>query len=328
MKTKPDPRLLIRAFLAAALALGCLAQARAQGFPLKQVTIVAAYPPGGTVDLLARTLAQKLTEAWKQPVIVENKPGASGIIGSQAVQRAAPDGYTLMVIPITHVTNAHLYSTLPFDPIADFTPLMMLASSPVMLVVNSKFPANDVAELLAQAKANPGKFNCGSGGNGTSQHLACELFKSMARVDIKHIPYKGNAAAMTDVIGGQIEMLFDQMATAVPHVKGGKVRALGVTTAARSPAMPNVPTIAEGGVPGYDMSAWFGLVGPPGMPPEMAARIQAEFARALLLPDVKERLSSQGLDLTPGTPEQFALFLKSELVKWAKVIKESGARLD
>ena len=319
---------VIRAFLAAALALGCAAQAQAQVFPSKQVSIVAAYPPGGTVDLLARTLAQKLTEAWKQPVIVENRPGASGIIGSQVVQKAAPDGYVLMVIPITHVTNAHLYSKLPFDPITDFTPIMMLASSPVMLVVNTKFPANNVAELLAQANANPGKFNCGSGGNGTSQHLACELFKSMARVDIKHIPYKGNAAAMTDVIGGQIEMLFDQMATAVPHVKGGKVRALGVTTAARSPAMANVPTIAEGGVPGYDMSAWFGLVGPPGMPPELVARIQAEFARALLLPDVKERLSSQGLDLTPGTPEQFAAYLRSELVKWAKVIKESGARLD
>lgn len=317
-------RLLKAALLTCAFA----SVVQAQTFPSRQLTIVAAYPPGGTVDLLARTLAQKLAEAWKQPVIVENRPGASGIIGSQVVQKAAPDGYTLMVVPITHVTNAHLYSKLPFDPIADFTPIMMLASSPVMLVVNSKFPASNVAELVAQAKANPGKFNCGSGGNGTSQHLACELFKSMAKIDIRHIPYKGNAAAMTDVIGGQIEMLFDQMATAVPHVKGGKVRALAVTTAARSPAMNNVPTIAEGGVAGYEMSAWFGLVGPVGMPQDLTARIQAEFARALLLPDVKERLSSQGLDLTPGTPEQFSATLKSELVKWAKVIKESGARLD
>jgi tripartite-type tricarboxylate transporter receptor subunit TctC len=319
---------VFRAISAAALGLGCAALAQGQGFPAKQVTIVAAYPPGGTVDLLARTLAQKLTESWKQPVIVENRPGASGIIGSQVVAKAAADGYTLMVIPITHVTNAHLYSKLPFDPIADFTAITLLASQPVMLVTNLKFPASNVAEMLAQTRANPGKFNCGSGGNGTSQHLACELFKSMAKVDIRHIPYKGNAAAMTDVIGGQIEMLFDQMATAVPHVKGGKVRALGVTTAARSAAMPNVPTIAEAGVPGYEMSAWFGLVGPPGMPHELVMRIQADFARALLAPDVKERLSSQGLDLTPGTPEQFSAFLKSELVKWAKVIKESGARLD
>jgi tripartite-type tricarboxylate transporter receptor subunit TctC len=319
---------VIRAFSAAALVLGVAALAQAQAFPAKQVTIVAAYPPGGTVDLLARALAQKLGEAWKQPVIVENRPGASGIIGSQVVEKAAPDGYTLMVIPITHVTNASLYSKLPFDPITDFTPITLLASSPVILVVNQKFPVNSVAELVALAKANPGKFNCGSGGNGTSQHLACELFKSMAKVDIKHIPYKGNAAAMVDVIGGQIEMLFDQMATAVPHVKGGKVRALGVTTAARSPAMPNVPTIAEAGVPGYEMSAWFGLVGPPGMPRELVARIRTDFIRALAQPDVKERLASQGLDLISDTPEQFTAFLKSELVKWAKVIKESGARLD
>lgn len=319
---------VIRAFSAAALVLGVAALAQAQAFPAKQVTIVAAYPPGGTVDLLARALAQKLGEAWKQPVIVENRPGASGIIGSQVVEKAAPDGYTLMVIPITHVTNASLYSKLPFDPITDFTPITLLASSPVILVVNQKFPVNSVAELVALAKANPGKFNCGSGGNGTSQHLACELFKSMAKVDIKHIPYKGNAAAMVDVIGGQIEMLFDQMATAVPHVKGGKVRALGVTTAARSPAMPNVPTIAEAGVPGYEMSAWFGLVGPPGMSRELVARIRTDFIRALAQPDVKERLASQGLDLISDTPEQFTAFLKSELVKWAKVIKESGARLD
>ena len=319
---------VIRAFSAAALVLGVAALAQAQAFPAKQVTIVAAYPPGGTVDLLARALAQKLGEAWKQPVIVENRPGASGIIGSQVVEKAAPDGYTLMVIPITHVTNASLYSKLPFDPITDFTPITLLASSPVILVVNQKFAVNSVAELVALAKANPGKFNCGSGGNGTSQHLACELFKSMAKVDIKHIPYKGNAAAMVDVIGGQIEMLFDQMATAVPHVKGGKVRALGVTTAARSPAMPNVPTIAEAGVPGYEMSAWFGLVGPPGMPRELVARIRTDFIRALAQPDVKERLASQGLDLISDTPEQFTAFLKSELVKWAKVIKESGARLD
>ena len=304
------------------------ALALAQDFPLKQVTIVAAYPPGGTVDLLARALAQKLGEGWKQAVIVENRPGASGIIGSQLVQKATPDGYTLMVIPITHVTNASLYSKLPFDPIADFTPITLLAASPVIIVVNQKFPANSVTELVALAKANPGKFNCGSGGNGTSQHLACELFKSMANVDIKHIPYKGNAAAMVDVIGGQIEMLFDQMATAVPHVKGGKVRALGVTTSTRSPAMPNVPTIAEAGVPGYEMSAWFGLVGPPGMPRELVTRIRAEFIRALAQPDVKERLASQGLDLISDTPEQFTSFLKSELIKWAKVIKESGARLD
>lgn len=319
---------VVRTVTVAMLVLGFSALAQAQGYPAKRVTIVNGFPPGGTVDLLARTLAQKLTETWKQPVIVENRPGASGIIGSEVVMKAAPDGYTLMVIPMTHATNPSLYSKLPFDPITDFTAITMLASQPVMLVVNPKFPAKNVAEMVAMAKANPGKFNCASGGNGTSQHLACELFKSMAKVDIKHIPYKGNAPAMTDVIGGQVEIMFDQMATAVPHVKGGKVRALGVTTAVRAPSMPGVPTIAEAGVPGYEMSAWFGLVGPAGMPRDLVARIQADSAHVLMLPDVKERLSSQGLDLTPNTPEQFTAFLKSELVKWNKVIKALGLKLD
>jgi tripartite-type tricarboxylate transporter receptor subunit TctC len=314
---------------AAALCLGQAAPALADApFPAKQVTIVAAYPPGGTVDLLSRVLAQKLGEDWKQPVIVENRAGASGIIGSQYVQRAPANGYTLMVVPITHVTNSSLYSNVPYDPIKDFTPITMLAQSPVMLVVNNKFPAKNIGELIAQAKANPGKFNCGSGGTGTSQHLACELFKSMAKVDIKHVPYKGNAAAMTDVIGGQIEMLFDQMATAVPHVRGGQVRALAVTTSKRSPALPDVPTIAESGVPGFECTAWFGLVGPAGMPKEVVDRINASVRAVLARPDVQKQLAEQGLELTPSTPDEFASTMKTEMTKWAGVIKQAGIRAD
>jgi tripartite-type tricarboxylate transporter receptor subunit TctC len=314
---------------AAALCLGQAAPVLADApFPAKQVTIVAAYPPGGTVDLLSRVLAQKLGDDWKQPVIVENRAGASGIIGSQYVQRAPANGYTLMVVPITHVTNSSLYSNVPYDPIKDFTPITMLAQSPVMLVVNNKFPAKNVGELIAQAKANPGKFNCGSGGTGTSQHLACELFKSMAKVDIKHVPYKGNAAAMTDVIGGQIEMLFDQMATAVPHVKGGQVRALAVTTSKRSPALPDVPTVAESGVPGYECTAWFGLVGPAGMPKALVERINSSVRVVLARPDVQKQLAEQGLELTPGTPDEFASTMKKEMVKWAGVIKQAGIRAD
>jgi tripartite-type tricarboxylate transporter receptor subunit TctC len=314
---------------AAALCLGQAAPVLADApFPAKQVTIVAAYPPGGTVDLLSRVLAQKLGDDWKQPVIVENRAGASGIIGSQYVQRAPANGYTLMVVPITHVTNSSLYSNVPYDPIKDFTPVTMLAQSPVMLVVNNKFPAKNVGELIALAKANPGKFNCGSGGTGTSQHLACELFKSMAKVDIKHVPYKGNAAAMTDVIGGQIEMLFDQMATAVPHVKGGQVRALAVTTSKRSPALPDVPTVAESGVPGYECTAWFGLVGPAGMPKALVERINSSVRVVLARPDVQKQLAEQGLELTPGTPDEFASTMKKEMVKWAGVIKQAGIRAD
>jgi len=293
-------------------------------FPNRPVTIISAFPPGGTVDLLARTLGQRLMEKWKQTVIVENRPGASGIVGSQAVARAAPDGYTLMVVPMTHVTNSSLLPNVPYDPLKDFTPISLLATQPLMLVVNPSFPAKSVSELVARAKSQPGKYNCGSGGNGTSQHLACELFKSTAKVDLRHVPYRGNALAMTDVIGGQIELMFDQMATAVPHVKGGKVRALAVSTAQRSPAMPEVPTVAEAGVPGYEATAWFGVVGPPGMPPALAEGISEAFRQAMRLPDVRESLGAQGLVLVGSTPADFGGYLREEFDKWAVVIKQAG----
>ena len=313
----------------ATAALFAAAPASAQGaFPSKPVTIVAAFPPGGTVDLLARVLGPKLADEWKQPVVVENKAGASGVVGSQFVQRAAPDGHVLMVIPITHVTNSSLMKSVPFDPIRDFTAVTLLASQPIMLVANKSQPFKSVQELIVYAKANPGKLNCGSGGNGTSQHLACELFKSQARVDIKHIPYKGNAAAMTDVIGGQIELLFDQMATAVPHVKGDRVRALAVTTSTRAAAMPEVPTVAESGVPGFETNAWFGVVGPAGMPKDVADRIQASYARALAQPDIKEKLAAQGLTLVGNKPEEFGAYMQAEMGKWAKVIQEAGIKIE
>ena len=313
----------------ATAALFAAAPASAQGaFPSKPVTIVAAFPPGGTVDLLARVLGPKLADEWKQPVVVENKAGASGVVGSQFVQRAASDGHVLMVIPITHVTNSSLMKSVPFDPIRDFTAVTLLASQPIMLVANKSQPFKSVQELIVYAKANPGKLNCGSGGNGTSQHLACELFKSQARVDIKHIPYKGNAAAMTDVIGGQIELLFDQMATAVPHVKGDRVRALAVTTSTRAAAMPEVPTVAESGVPGFETTAWFGVVGPAGMPKDVADRIQASYARALAQPDIKEKLAAQGLTLVGNKPEEFGAYMQAEMGKWAKVIQEAGIKIE
>lgn len=314
---------------ATALQLGPAAgAAAADTFPKKPVTIVAAYPPGGTVDLLARMLALKLGEEWKQTVVVENRPGASGIIGSQFVQKSPPDGHTVMVVPITHVTNSSLFKSVPYDPIEDFTPIGMLAASPLLLVTNQAFPAKDVRELIAQSRSNPGKFNCGSGGNGTSQHLACELFKNMTKLDIKHVPYKGNAAAMTDVQGGQIEMLFDQMATAVPHVRGGRVRALAVSSAKRSPALPDVPTIAEAGVEGYESTAWFGLVGPPGMPKALVDQLNAAARKVLAMPDVQKKLNDQGLELVPGAPEEFRQTLQVEMAKWAAVIKQANIRID
>ena len=314
---------------AAALWLSATAPVLAEpAYPTKPVTIIAAYPPGGTVDLLSRVLSQKLGEEWKQTVLVENRAGASGIIGSQFVAKAQASGYTLMVVPITHVTNSSLFAKVPYDPIEDFTPISMLAASPLMLVTSNSFPAKNVAELVAQAKANPGRFNCSSGGNGTSQHLACELFKDTAKVNIKHVPYKGNAAAMTDVIAGQVEMLFDQMATAVPHVKSGRVRALAVTTAKRSAAMPEVPTIAESGFPGFDATAWFGIVGPRGMPKDVVDTINASLRKVLARAEVKKQLGEQGLELTPSSPEEFRITLKSEMTKWASVIKEAGIKLE
>ena len=314
---------------AAALWLSATAPVLAEpAYPTKPVTIIAAYPPGGTVDLLSRVLSQKLGEEWKQTVLVENRAGASGIIGSQFVAKAQASGYTLMVVPITHVTNSSLFAKVPYDPIEDFTPISMLAASPLMLVTSNSFPAKNVAELVAQAKANPGRFNCSSGGNGTSQHLACELFKDTAKVNIKHVPYKGNAAAMTDVIAGQVEMLFDQMATAVPHVKSGRVRALAVTTAKRSAAMPEVPTIAESGFPGFDATAWFGIVGPRGMPKDVVDTINASVRKVLARAEVKKQLGEQGLELTPSSPEEFRITLKSEMTKWASVIKEAGIKLE
>jgi tripartite-type tricarboxylate transporter receptor subunit TctC len=318
----------------AAMALGALclaglpALAQPAGFPGRQVTIIAGFPPGGTVDLLARIIAQQLAETWGQPVVVENRPGGSGAVASQAVAAAAPDGYTLMVVPITHVTNASLIARLPYDPIADFTAVTLLAEQPMMLVVNNGLPARSVSDLVTLAKARPGRLNCGSGGNGTSQHLACELFKVTAGVDIAHVPYRGNAAAMTDVIAGQIELLFDQMATAVPHVRDGRVRALAVTSARRAPAMPEVPTVAEAGVPGYETTAWFGLVGPARMPPDLTRRIQSDVAAALAVREVRDRLADQGLTMVASSPEQFGAFLSAEMARWAEVIRKSGARAD
>jgi tripartite-type tricarboxylate transporter receptor subunit TctC len=312
-----------------AMTLGCIGPAAAEGaYPSKPVTIVAAFPPGGTVDLLARVIGQKLSENWKQPVVVENRAGASGIVGSQYVQKAPGDGYTLMIVPITHVTNSSLYKNVPYDPIEDFTPISMLASSPLILVTGNTFAAKSVRELIALAQANPGKYNCGSAGKGTSQHLACELFKAATKLDIRHVPYRGNAASLADVMGGQIEMQFDQMATSVPHVRSGRVRALAVTTAKRSPALPDVPTIAESGVPGFECAAWFGLVGPANMAPELVQQINASIRKVLARPDVQKKLMDQGLELTPDSPAEFRKTLQAEMTRWSNVIKQAGVSPD
>lgn len=320
------------AILHVALALGLAGMganaATAQDFPRKPVTIIASAAPGGGVDLITRTIARALSEQWKQPVIVENKAGASGMIGSEQVARAAPDGYTLLTVSLSHATNPSLYRKMPYNTVADFTPLSLMAKLPIALVVTKSLPVNSVRELIDYARANPNKLNCGSGGNGTSQHLSCELFKTMAGVQIQHVPYRGVAAAGLDVIGGRIELMFDQVSFADKNVRAGNVKALAVTTPRRSPLMPDLPTLDEAGVPGYASETWFGLLGPAKMPPELANRIQADLARAMAKPEVQQALASQNFELVWSTPAAFARFLDGEMAKWDKAIKQAGIQPD
>ena len=326
MKLLIHPRLaaLALAALSASFATGAIAD----DYPSKPIRYIAPFPAGGTVDLLARIVGQKLTQSWGQPFIVENKVGAGGIVGSDLVAKARPDGYTLLVVALPHATNPSLYKSLPYDTLNDFTPISLIGSQPLMLVVNPSMSVKSVPELVALAKASPGKLNYASGGNGGSQHLAMELFKTMAKVDLVHVPYKGNVPALTDVMGGQVPVMFDQTATALPQVKAGKVRALAITSAKRSPAMPDLPTVAEAGLPGYESTAWFGILGPAGMPKDLVAKLGNEIVKILNSPEVSENLTSRGIDVIASTPAEFDAFLKSEVAKWAKVVKESGLRLD
>ncbi len=312
-------------------ALFCLAAsvAFAQGYPSKPVRMVVPFPPGGTTDILARAVGQKLSEAWGQQVVIDNRPGAGGNIGTDIVAKAPADGYTLLMGTVgTHAINASLYAKLPFDPIKDFAPVALVASVPNVLVVNATIPATSVKELIALAKSKPGQLNFASSGNGTSIHLSGELFKSMTGTSILHIPYKGSSPALTDLIGGQTNMMFDNLPSSMGHIKSGKLRALAVTSAKRSPALPDVPTIAEAGVAGYEASSWFGVLAPGGTPKEIVAKINADIVKALGVPEIKERLSSQGAEPVGNTPEQFAAYIGTELVKWAKVVKDSGAKIE
>jgi len=303
--------------------------ASAQTYPTKPIRLVVPFPPGGATDILARDVAQKLTEAWGQQVIVDNRPGAGGNIGSELVAKSAPDGYTLEMGTVgTHAINASLYAKMPYDHVKDFVPVILVAGVPNVLVVNPAVPANSVAELIAYAKANPGKLNFASSGNGTSIHLSGELFKFMAGVQMTHVPYKGSAPALQDLIGGQVQLMFDNLPPSLPQIKAGKLRALAVTSLARAPALPDVPTMAEAGLPGYEASSWFGVLAPAGTPPAIVTKLNAEIARWLATPEAKEKLSKQGANAAGGTPEDFAKHIAAETAKWAKVVKDSGAKID
>ncbi|TMG98488.1 MAG: tripartite tricarboxylate transporter substrate binding protein [Betaproteobacteria bacterium] len=301
----------------------------AQTWPAKPIKWIVPFAPGGTTDILARTIGEKLTVALGQPVIIENKPGAGGGVGAEFTAKAPPDGYTIMGGTIsTHAINASLYKSLPYDPVKDFVPITLIARVPNMLVVNPDIPAKNVTELITLLKANPGKYSFASSGNGTSQHLSGELFKSMAGVDMQHIPYKGSPPALQDVVGGQVAMTFDNITTAWPLAKGGKLRALAVTTAKRSAVAPEVPTLSESGLAGYEVGSWQGVFAPASTPPAIVKRLNVEIVKIINMPDVKEKLIGLGAEPVGNTSEEFGALVKTEVVKWAEVVKKSGAKVD
>jgi tripartite-type tricarboxylate transporter receptor subunit TctC len=321
---------------AAAATTAALAFAvRAQGaWPGKPVRIVVPFAPGGTTDILARALAPELSRVFGQQFIVDNKPGAGGNVGAEQVARSAPDGYTLLMGTVgTHGINQSLYPKLPFDPIKDFAPVTLVAGVPNVLVMNpAKAEAekiNSVADLIRYAKAHPGKLNMASSGNGTSIHLSGELFKSMTGTFMLHFPYRGSGPALLDLIGGTMDLMFDNLPSAMPQIKAGKLKALAVTSAQRSAALPDVPTIAEAGpVKGFDASSWFGLLAPAGTPAEIVNKLQQESAKALGTPALKERLLAQGAIPSGMPPAEFAAYIAAETKKWAQVVKVSGAKVD
>ena len=321
---------LIRILAAAALvALAPLAGIGAEPFPGKQVRFVVPYPPGGPLDTVARLLGQKVSASIKHPVVIDNVPGAGGNIGAGVVARAAPDGYTILMGAVaTHAINPTLYSTIPYNAEKDFLAVTQVASTPNVLVVNNAIEANSVAEFIKLAKSKPGKLNFGSGSTGSAGHLAGELFKTMAGVDMAHIPYKGAAGAMQDLIGGRVDLMFDNLASSLSQVKGGRVRALAVTTSKRTKLAPELPTIAESGLPGFDISTWFGIFVPAGTPRPVVDRLHAEFTRALAAPDVREKMLALGAEPVGSTPEQFTAYVKAEAAKYAKLVRTSGARVD
>jgi len=313
----------------AIVATGGIPAAGAQPFPTKPVKLVVPFPPGGSLDNVGRLLAQKLSEEWGQQVVVENKPGAGGNIGADAVAKSPPDGYTVVMGALsTHAVNPNLYKTMPYDAARDFAPISNVAITPNVLIVSSKSPVHTLADLIAYAKANPGKTNFGSGSNGSAGHLAGELFKLESGTDVMHIPYKGGAPALQALLAGDTQFMFDNLANAMAQVKGGTVRPIAVTTAQRSKLAPDLPTMAEAGMPGFDISTWFGLLAPAGTPPDVIAKWNAAVVRALNSPDVREKMLAQGAEPSPTTPSEFAAFIAKEREKYARIVKASGAKVD
>ncbi len=301
--------------------------ALAQTYPAKTVRWISPWPAGGANDILSRAIAQELTKAFGQQVIVDNRPGASGTIGTDFVAKSAPDGYTVTLGSTpTHATAPSVYASLPYDPLRDFAPVTLIATLPNVLVVHPSVPATSVPGLIALARARPGKLNFASTGNGTSQHLSAELFKVMAGVDMVHVPYKGTAPALTDLLAGQVDLAFDNMPALLPHIHSGKLRALAVTPAKRSATLPNLPTIAEAALPGYDASVWFGVFVPAGTPRDIISRLHDAVVKGINTPELKQRMAALGAEIAGNTPEEFGAYWRNEIPKWAKVAKAAGIK--
>ena len=305
------------------------AVAIAQPYPSKPIRLIVPYPPGGGTDIFARIVGAKLGEALGQPLVIEQRPGAAGVIGAEVAARAAPDGYTLVIGQASNLAiNPNLMSKLPYDPVRDFAPITLIAASPSLLVVHPSLPVRSVKDLVALAKSRPGAINYASAGNGTPGHLAAEYFKTVAGINLVHIPYKGATPAQNDVIAGHVSMYFSSPVAAQPYVQSGRLRQIAVTSAARFPPLPDVPTIAEAGYRQVDMTSWWGLLAPAGVAGDIIARLHAETLKVLGAAEMKERLARQGAVVITNTPEQFAAYIKTEIANWSRIVKASGARLD
>ena len=301
--------------------------AQAQTYPTRPVRLIVPFAAGGILDIVSRAISEPLGTSLGQQVVVDNRGGAAGLIGTEIAARAAPDGHTLVTGHIgTHAINVSLYPKLAYDPVKDFAPITMAAAFPLALMVHPALPAKSISELIALAKAKPGQLNFASAGSGSPTHMAGEMLKTMARIDIVHVPYKGNAGAINDLLAGRVQMFFSNLVTAMPHARAGKLRAIAVTTKKRSPQAPEVPAIAEGGLPSYEVTNWIGLFAPAGTPRTIVARLNREIVTVLSASEMKERFRTQGVDLVSSTPEEFGAFIRAEISKWSRVVKESGAK--
>ena len=317
---------MMKAIVCALCAAFSVSSATAQNYPVRPIRLIVPFTPGGGTDILARAIGQKLSESLGQQVVIDNRAGAGGTIGAEMAARSGPDGHTLLMVSASYAVNASLYK-LSFDPVKDLAPVTLVATVPFMLIATPSLPANNVKELIVLAKAKPNGLNYASSGNGSSPHLAGELLKMMAGIEMVHVPYKGGGPAVTDLMGGQVQLMFNTILQSLPHVKSGKLKALAVGSPKRSPAAPDTPTIAESGVPGYDFTNWFGVLAPGGTPKPIIGKLHSEIARHINAPDLRKRLAAEGAEVVGSSPEEFARTMRADIEKYAKIIKAANVRI-